>query len=122
MRYFDMLYIYYFVFTTCARVKIGYRCALKLLRCGARVIVTSRFPHDTAKRYAAENDYSTWKDRLDIYGLDFRDMVMLEAFCAFVKQTYDRLDVIINNACQVSNEVGGGLLGLFAFFLSIIMI
>ena len=29
---------------TGARVKIGYRCCLKLLRCGASVIATTRFP------------------------------------------------------------------------------
>lgn len=39
---------------TGARVKIGYRIALKLLRCGATVIATSRFAADTARRYAAE--------------------------------------------------------------------
>jgi hypothetical protein len=35
---------------TGARQKIGYRCALKLLRCGSAVIATTRFPHDAAKR------------------------------------------------------------------------
>lgn len=39
---------------TGARVKIGYRIALKLLRCGATVIATSRFAADCARRYAAE--------------------------------------------------------------------
>src|SRR5215831_14513921 len=39
---------------TGARVKIGYQAAIKLLRCGARVIVTTRFPCDAAARYAAE--------------------------------------------------------------------
>jgi 3-oxoacyl-ACP reductase-like protein len=39
---------------TGARVKIGYRIALKLLRCGATVIATSRFAADCARRYAAQ--------------------------------------------------------------------
>ena len=39
---------------TGARVKIGYRIALKLLRCGATVIATSRFAADCARRYTAE--------------------------------------------------------------------
>jgi len=39
---------------TGARVKIGYRIALKLLRCGATVIATSRFAADCARRYALE--------------------------------------------------------------------
>eukprot|EP00128_Syssomonas_multiformis_P016444 Colp12_sorted_trinity150504_noHs@22212 len=85
---------------TGARVKIGYRCALKLLRCGAFVIATSRFPYDTAQRYAKEADYEKWKDRLHVHGLDFRDLATLEGFCAWVIEHYPRLDVIINNACQ----------------------
>jgi hypothetical protein len=37
---------------TGARVKIGYHCCLKLLRCGANVVATSRFPVDCAARCA----------------------------------------------------------------------
>src|SRR5947208_1977052 len=39
---------------TGSRLKIGFQAALKMLRAGARVIATTRFPHDSAKRYAAE--------------------------------------------------------------------
>ena len=82
---------------TGARAKIGYRATLKLLRCGAKVIATTRFPCDAAKRYASEADSSVWAHRLDIYGLDFRDISSLENFCDYVISTYDRLDAIINN-------------------------
>ena len=85
---------------TGGRTKIGYRSALKLLRCGSRVVVTTRFPHDAAVRFAAEKDCNMWLDNLDIYGLDFRDLRRLEEFCSYLQITYDRLDVIINNACQ----------------------
>ncbi|CAM9166982.1 unnamed protein product, partial [Ectocarpus fasciculatus] len=85
---------------TGARCKIGYRSALKLLRCGAAVIATTRFPADAAQRYAAEEDSADWSSRLHVYGLDFRDIALLEKFCVFVMDNYDRLDVIINNACQ----------------------
>ena len=37
---------------TGGRVKVGYATALKLLRCRARVVITSRFPNDTYKRYS----------------------------------------------------------------------
>ena len=37
---------------TGARVKIGYYIALILLRNGAQVIATSRFPNDTAVRFS----------------------------------------------------------------------
>jgi NAD(P)-dependent dehydrogenase (short-subunit alcohol dehydrogenase family) len=47
-----------------ARVKIGYQAAIMLLRAGARVIVTTRFPRDAAERDAREKDNPSWADRL----------------------------------------------------------
>ncbi len=85
---------------TGARVKIGYQAGLKLLRCGAHLIVTTRFPRDSATRYAQEPDFADWKDRLEIYGLDLRHTPSVEAFCREILATHARLDFIVNNACQ----------------------
>ncbi|MEP6634360.1 MAG: SDR family NAD(P)-dependent oxidoreductase, partial [Luteimonas sp.] len=85
---------------TGGRVKIGYQAGLKLLRCGARLIVTTRFPRDSAARYAQEPDFHAWSDRLEIFGLDLRHTPSVEAFCAHLLATHDRLDFIVNNACQ----------------------
>jgi NAD(P)-dependent dehydrogenase (short-subunit alcohol dehydrogenase family) len=85
---------------TGGRVKIGYQAGIKLLRAGARLIVTSRFPRDSAARYAREPDFQEWADRLEIYGLDLRHTPSVEAFCTEVRVTEQRLDFIINNACQ----------------------
>ena len=85
---------------TGARVKIGYQAGLKLLRCGAHLIVTTRFPRDSATRYALEPDFQEWGDRLEIYGLDLRHTPSVEAFCQQIIETHSRLDFIINNACQ----------------------
>ncbi|KAK5669382.1 hypothetical protein QVD99_003778 [Batrachochytrium dendrobatidis] len=85
---------------TGARVKIGYCIALKLLRMGATVIVTTRFPHNAAIRYAKEQDYLSFKGLLFIYGIDFRDIAMVHQFCKHIKTEFKRLDVIINNAAQ----------------------
>ena len=85
---------------TGGRVKIGYQAGIKLLRAGAHLIVTTRFPRDSAMRYAQESDYTDWSDRLTIYGLDLRHTPSVEAFCAEMLRTRDRLDFIINNACQ----------------------
>ena len=85
---------------TGGRVKIGYQAGLKLLRCGARLIVTTRFPRDSAARYAAEPDFDEWGHRLEIFGLDLRHTPSVEAFCREIVATRDRLDFIINNACQ----------------------
>ena len=42
---------------TGGRVKIGYEAGLRLLRSGAHLVVTTRFPRDAAQRYAAEADF-----------------------------------------------------------------
>ena len=85
---------------TGGRVKIGYQAGLKLLRAGAELIVTTRFPRDSAARYAEEPDFAQWSDRLQIYGLDLRHTPSVEAFCHELIATRPRLDFIINNACQ----------------------
>ncbi|MEO8097010.1 MAG: SDR family oxidoreductase [Acidobacteriota bacterium] len=85
---------------TGGRVKIGYQAGLKLLRAGARLIVTTRFPRDSAKRYAEESDFAEWGHRLEIHGLDMRHTPSVEALCRHLLATLPRLDFIINNACQ----------------------
>ncbi|NOS72148.1 MAG: SDR family NAD(P)-dependent oxidoreductase [Verrucomicrobia bacterium] len=85
---------------TGGRVKIGYQAGIKLLRAGAQLIVTTRFPRDSAMRYAQEPDFDEWGHRLEIFGLDLRHTPSVEAFCQHTMQKYTRLDFIINNACQ----------------------
>ncbi len=85
---------------TGGRVKIGYQAGIKLLRAGAHLIVTTRFPRDSALRYAAEADFAEWGHRLEIFGLDLRHTPSVEAFCAHLLATRERLDFIVNNACQ----------------------
>lgn len=90
----------YRVLVTGARVKIGYITALRLLRAGAEVIVTSRFPRDTVRRYEQEADFADWCERLHVYGLDLRQIPTLEVFVSQLETTYPYLDAIINNAAQ----------------------
>ncbi len=85
---------------TGGRVKIGYQSGIKLLRAGAHLIVTTRFPRDSAARYAAEADFAEWGHRLEIFGLDLRHTPSVEAFCHQLNETHTRLDFIVNNACQ----------------------
>jgi NAD(P)-dependent dehydrogenase (short-subunit alcohol dehydrogenase family) len=85
---------------TGGRVKIGYQAGIKLLRAGAQLIVCTRFPRDSAMRYAAEPDFKDWGSRLEIFGLDLRHTPSVEAFCKHLLTTRSRLDFIINNACQ----------------------
>lgn len=92
---------------TGSRVKIGYQASLMMLRSGARVIATTRFPVDSAKRYSMEPDFNDWKDRLHIYGLDLRHTPSVEIFTSHIEQTFDRLDILINNAAQTVRRPPG---------------
>jgi NAD(P)-dependent dehydrogenase (short-subunit alcohol dehydrogenase family) len=85
---------------TGGRVKIGYQAGIKLLRAGANLIVCTRFPRDSAMRYSQEPDFNEWKSRLEIFGLDLRHTPSVEAFCQHLLTTRNRLDFIVNNACQ----------------------
>ena len=95
------------VLMTGSRLKIGYYAALMLLRAGATVIATTRFPVDSAIRYAKEADYNEWKDRLKIYGLDLRHTPSVELFCRYIETKYQRLDHLINNAAQTVRRPAG---------------
>jgi hypothetical protein len=85
---------------TGSRLKIGYHVTLMLLQSGATVIATTRFPADSAIRFSKEKDYNEWCHRLHIHGLDLRHTPSVELFCMYIEQTYDRLDILINNAAR----------------------
>ncbi|MFT7349874.1 MAG: NAD(P)-dependent dehydrogenase (short-subunit alcohol dehydrogenase family), partial [Candidatus Paceibacteria bacterium] len=92
---------------TGSRLKIGYHITLMLLRGGATVIATTRFPVDAALRYSKEDDFMVWGHRLKIHGLDLRHIPSVEIFCNFINQQYDRLDILINNAAQTVRRPAG---------------
>ena len=92
---------------TGARIKIGFQAALMMLRAGARVIVTTRFPRDAASRFAREADFAKWQDRLEVHGLDLRHAPSVEMFARYLTQTKDRLDILINNAAQTVRRPAG---------------
>ena len=92
---------------TGARVKIGYQASLKLLRAGAHVIVTTRFPIDAADRYSREPDAASCRERLQIHGLDLRHTPSVELFTRFLADRLPRLDYILNNACQTVRRPAG---------------
>ena len=92
---------------TGSRLKIGYHITLMMLRSGATVIATTRFPVDSALRYAKEADFEKWGHRLKIHGLDLRHIPSVEIFCNYIEQQYDRLDILINNAAQTVRRPAG---------------
>lgn len=92
---------------TGSRLKIGYHTTLILLRAGATVIATTRFPVDSAIRFAKEKDFSQWGHRLHIYGLDLRHIPSVELFASYISHKYQRLDILINNAAQTVRRPSG---------------
>ena len=92
---------------TGSRLKIGYHITLMLLRSGASVVATTRFPADSALRFSKEHDFQDWGDRLKIHGLDLRHIPSVEIFCNYIEQKYERLDILINNAAQTVRRPAG---------------
>jgi NAD(P)-dependent dehydrogenase (short-subunit alcohol dehydrogenase family) len=92
---------------TGARVKIGFQATLMMLRAGAAVIATTRFPKDAAVRYSGEKDFSDWGHRLQIFGLDLRHTPSVEIFTDYIETQYRRLDILINNAAQTVRRPPG---------------
>lgn len=101
---------------TGGRINLGYHTALRLLRCGSRVIVSSRYPADAAIRYSNEPDYEQWKPRLKVIGADFRTAKDAFRLVHVVKEllgAWDQssdspgrrfLDILINNAAQTLTD------------------
>ncbi|HEY9724049.1 MAG TPA: SDR family oxidoreductase [Oscillatoriaceae cyanobacterium] len=92
---------------TGGRVKIGHQTVLRLLRDGAKVIVTTRFPHAAARRLHAEPDSAEWLHRVHLYGLDLRNIPAVEAFAAHLLETEPHLDILIHNAAQTIRRPRG---------------
>lgn len=85
---------------TGGRVKIGFQVALKLLRAGATVSVTTRFPYDALERYRRERDHVDWLDRLRVFATDLRYLPGVELLGERLAAVHPELDILINNAAQ----------------------
>ena len=92
---------------TGARVKIGFQASLMMLRAGAEVIATTRFPQDAAERYSRESDFERWAHRLSVHGLDLRHAPSVEVFARHIAERHHRLDILINNAAQTVRRPPG---------------
>ncbi len=90
---------------TGGRAKIGMYIALRLLRDGAHTTITTRFPKDAARRFAAMEDSTDWLHRLRIVGIDLRDPAQVIALTDSLNEA-GPLDIIINNAAQTVRRSG----------------
>jgi len=91
---------------TGGRAKIGMHIALRLLRDGAHLTITTRFPKDAVRRFAALEDSADWLHRLKVIGIDLRDPTQVVALTDEVAAD-GPLDIIVNNACQTVRRLPG---------------
>jgi NAD(P)-dependent dehydrogenase (short-subunit alcohol dehydrogenase family) len=98
---------------TGGRAKIGMYIALRLLRDGADTTITTRFPHDAMRRFAAMPDSADWLHRLRIVGIDLRDPAQVVALADTVAAR-GPLDILINNAAQTVRRSPGAYSALAA--------
>ncbi|MEV1244571.1 SDR family NAD(P)-dependent oxidoreductase [Nonomuraea sp. NPDC050022] len=91
---------------TGGRVKIGFQLTLKLLRDGADVLVTTRFPRDAARRFAAVPDAEAWLDRVHVHGVDLLDLAAVAGLLESVERRFSHLDILVNNAAQTIRRPG----------------
>ncbi|MFC6598596.1 SDR family oxidoreductase [Kitasatospora paranensis] len=88
------------VLLTGGRVKIGFQLALMMLRDGADLTVTSRFPADTLRRFRAAPGSADWWHRLRVVGIDLRDPRQVLGLCDELLTEGRPLDILVNNAAQ----------------------
>ncbi|HET9518959.1 MAG TPA: SDR family NAD(P)-dependent oxidoreductase [Actinoplanes sp.] len=98
---------------TGGRAKIGMYIALRLLRDGAHTTITTRFPNDAVRRFAAMPDSADWLHRLRVVGIDLRDPAQVVALADSVAAR-GHLDIIINNAAQTVRRSPGSYAALVA--------
>ena len=96
---------------TGGRAKIGMYIALRLLRDGAHLTITTRFPNDAARRFAAMPDSAEWLHRLRVVGIDLRDVAQVVALADSVAAE-GPLDIMVNNAAQTVRRSAGAYLPL----------
>ena len=91
---------------TGGRAKIGMYIALRLLRDGADLTITTRFPHDAVRRFAQMPDSAEWLHRLRVVGIDLRDPAQVIALADDVRSR-GSLDILVNNAAQTVRRTPG---------------
>jgi NAD(P)-dependent dehydrogenase (short-subunit alcohol dehydrogenase family) len=96
---------------TGGRAKIGMYIALRLLRDGAHTTITTRFPNDAVRRFAAMPDSADWLHRLQVVGIDLRDPAQVVALADAVAAD-GPLDILINNAAQTVRRPPGSYAAL----------
>lgn len=92
----------FIVYISGVRSKIGFAAALKLLNCGAYVIGSSRWSHVALMNFTKQDNYTNFKDRLELITADFTNMLHINKLIELLKEK--KINTIINNACRTIEE------------------
>lgn len=80
---------------------MGLETCRQLAERGLRVVLTSR---DEARGRAAQAQLGEAGQAVDFHVLDVTDPASVEALATYLRQTYQRLDVLVNNAGAIFDE------------------
>lgn len=84
------------VYISGGRIKIGFATALRLLRLGAKVIVSTRYPSLALVNYQDEKDYSKWCHNLELIQCDFTNIYQVNSLIHYLRTK--KINVLINNS------------------------
>lgn len=84
---------------------MGYQVVLKLVRAGAKCVVTTRQPERAKSLFSREPDYKEWEERLYVYQnpLDLLSPALtnlLQELIAYIRTYTDHIDILVNCAAQ----------------------
>ncbi|KAK9832166.1 hypothetical protein WJX74_001223 [Apatococcus lobatus] len=90
---------------TGARTKLGHQIVVKLLKAGASVIGTTRYPQDAIALYQRYKEWPAWQSKLSIYpecfDLDIPSISEAAArLSQFAADKFGKLDILVNCAAQ----------------------
>ncbi|GGR48206.1 hypothetical protein GCM10010497_59520 [Streptomyces cinereoruber] len=71
-----------------------------MLRDGAELLVTTRSPHATLRRFRAEPGSAAWPDRLTVVAVDLRDPRQVLGLCERLREDRQPQVILIDNAAQ----------------------
>lgn len=85
------------VLITGATSGIGKETAIALAKLGATVVITSRH-QETGEQARKDISTASRNDAVQVFHCDFASLDSVRTFCSSFLNTYDRIDVLINNA------------------------
>jgi len=98
-------------FVTGGRIKLGHQVVLRLLRCHASVVATTRNPQKAMAMFSQYTDSSVWIHRLYFLPLNLSVPDIpgeLQPIYEFIDNKFGKLDIVVNCAAQTIRSRDSG--------------